>query len=288
MYHRFGAEKVILPRVDLINKLEKQSNQIRKDILEMIYEAGKGHPGGSYSAAEVVTTLYFTVMNIDPDKPDWPGRDRFILSKGHACPVWYAALARRGYFDLKHLNTLRKTHSILQGHPVMTKTPGVDINTGSLGNGLSLGLGMALACKNNGYDYNVYVMLGDGEIQEGMVWEAAMAAGHFRPQNLIAIVDYNGLQNDGKIKDIMGLEPIVDKWKAFRWHVKEIDGHDISQILNGFEWAYKVGGPAVIIAHTVKGRGVSFMESVVDWHGKIPSEEEYRRALQELSAGGEG
>ena len=282
----FKGEKKSLTRQKLVSKLENQANQLRQDILKMIYKAGKGHPGGAFSATEIVTTLYFSVMKIEPAKPKWPERDRFILSKGHACPVWYAALARRGFFELSHLDTLRQTHSILQGHPVMTKTPGVDINTGSLGNGLSLGLGMALASRNNGFKYNVYVILGDGEIQEGMVWEAAMAAGHFRPANLFAVVDYNGLQNDGFVKDILGLEPLVDKWRAFGWNVKEIDGHNMNEILNGFAWMQKVGGPAVIIAHTVKGKGVSFMENMVEWHGKTPTKEEYELAMEELLVGG--
>ncbi len=282
----FKGEKTTLTRQKLVCKLENQANQLRQDILKMIYKAGKGHPGGAFSATEIVTALYFSVMKIEPAKPKWPERDRFILSKGHACPVWYAALARRGFFELSHLDTLRQTHSILQGHPVMTKTPGVDINTGSLGNGLSLGLGMALASRNNGFKYNVYVILGDGEIQEGMVWEAAMAAGHFRPANLFAVVDYNGLQNDGFVKDILGLEPLVDKWRAFGWNVKEIDGHNMNEILNGFAWMQKVGGPAVIIAHTVKGKGVSFMENMVEWHGKTPTKEEYELAMEELLVGG--
>lgn len=285
MYY-FKGEKTTLTRQKLVCKLENQANQLRQDILKMIYKAGKGHPGGAFSATEIVTALYFSVMKIEPAKPKWPERDRFILSKGHACPVWYAALARRGFFELSHLDTLRQTHSILQGHPVMTKTPGVDINTGSLGNGLSLGLGMALASRNNGFKYNVYVILGDGEIQEGMVWEAAMAAGHFRPATLFAVVDYNGLQNDGFVKDILGLEPLVDKWRAFGWNVKEIDGHNMNEILNGFAWMQKVGGPAVIIAHTVKGKGVSFMENMVEWHGKTPTKEEFELAMEELLAGG--
>ncbi|MTI60046.1 MAG: transketolase [Firmicutes bacterium] len=286
MFHSFAGGDKIYSRKDLVQKLEEQTNIIRQDILKMIYTAKKGHPGGSFSAAEIVTSLYFSIMNIDPSNPDMPDRDRFILSKGHACPVWYANLARRGFFELEHLATLRQTHSILQGHPVMTKTPGVDINTGSLGNGLSLGLGMALASKNNGHDYNVYVVMGDGEIQEGMIWEAAMAAGHFKPKNLFAIIDYNGLQNDGKVKDIMGLEPLTDKWISFGWHVREIDGHDINDILNGFEWMHKVGGPAVLIAHTQKGKGVSFMENIVEWHGKTPSDKEYKLAMEELMLGG--
>lgn len=287
MFYKFGSSKEVLSRRKLVKKLEEQSRDIRKDILNMIYKAGKGHPGGSFSAVELVTALYFTVMNINPDNPDWPARDRFVLSKGHACPVWYAALANRGYFGLEELSTLRQTNSILQGHPVMTKTPGIDVNAGSLGNGLSQGLGIALACRNSGLNYNTYVILGDGESQEGMVWEAAMAAGHYRASNLFAIVDYNGLQNDGRLKDIMSLEPLADKWRAFNWYVREIDGHDFNDILNGFEWMHKVGGPAVLIAHTVKGKGVSFMESVVEWHGKVPNDSEMELAIQEIVTGGD-
>ncbi len=285
MFHTFGNNDEILSRKELVKALEKQSTEIRKDILKMIYKAGKGHPGGSYSATELLTSLYFSILKIDPENPGWAERDRFILSKGHACPVWYAALARRGFFDISHLETLRQTGSILQGHPSMTKTPGIDANAGALGNGLSQGLGMALASRNNGHNYNVYVILGDGESQEGMVWEAAMAAAHFQTKNLFAVVDYNGLQNDGCTKDIMSLEPIVDKWKAFGWKVKEIDGHNINEILNGFEWMHKLGGPAVLIAQTIKGKGVSYMENVCKWHGQIPNEEEFKQAMKEL--GGE-
>lgn len=280
MYHTFAGEEGVLKRQVLVNKLTRQANQLRQDIIKMIYKAGKGHPGGSFSSVELVTVLYFSVLKIDPHNPEWPERDRFILSKGHACPVWYAALARRGYYDVAHLDTLRQNDSILQGHPVMTKTPGVDINTGSLGNGLSLGLGMAMAAQKKKLDFNVYVILGDGEIQEGMVWEAAMSAGHFRPKRLCALIDYNGLQNDGCLR--VGLEPLIDKWKAFNWHVREIDGHDIDEILNAFIWKEKVGGPAVIVAHTVKGKGVSFMENKEEWHGKTPDEEEFNLALKEL------
>ncbi|MFW5992157.1 MAG: transketolase [Halanaerobiaceae bacterium] len=286
MYHRFGGEDKVLNRRELIKKLEKETVEIRKDILKMIYEAGKGHPGGSFSAAEVVTALYFTVLNIDPGRPDWPERDRFILSKGHACPVWYAALARRGFFDKDHLLTLRKNNSILQGHPDMNKTPGVDMNTGSLGNGLSIGLGIALSAGHYDYDYDVYVVLGDGEIQEGMVWEAAMSAGNRDVDNLYAVVDYNGLQNDGYVKDINNLEPIIDKWKAFNWKVKEIDGHNMNEILNGFEWMQKVGGPAVLISHTVKGKGVSYMENICEWHGNVPDKKQLEQAMVELENGG--
>lgn len=282
VFHSFCGQPEVLSRADLVARLERQTNQLRRDVLRMIYKAGKGHPGGSLSAAEIVTALYFAVMRIDPSNPRWPGRDRFILSKGHACPIWYAALARRGYFDVSHLDTLRATGSILQGHPAMQKTPGVDASAGSLGNGLSQGLGMALAARHLGQDYSVYVVLGDGEIQEGMVWEAAMAAAHLAPRNLFAIVDYNGLQNDGTVRDIMGIEPLVDKWKAFGWRVREIDGNDMSSVLSGLEWFMKVGGPAVLIAHTIKGRGVSFMENQVEWHGSCPTEEQYAQAMQEL------
>jgi len=287
MFHKFGEEEKLICREKLINKLKNQVNIIRQDIIKMICQAGKGHPGGSFSAAEIVTALYFTVLNINPDNPEWPARDRFILSKGHACPVWYTALAHRGFFDKKHLSTLREIDSILQGHPDMKKTPGVDMNTGSLGNGLSIGLGMALSSLNQEYDYDVFVMLGDGEIQEGMVWEAAMSAGNYNLDNLYAIVDYNGLQNDGYIKDINNLEPIVDKWRAFNWNVREIEGHSFEEILNGFEWAQKVKGPAVLIAHTIKGKGVSYMENICEWHGKTPNPEQKKQALNELTDRGE-
>jgi len=287
MFHTFGNSNEILPREELMKKIEGKATSIRREILDMICEAGKGHPGGSFSATDIITTLYFTVLNIDPENPEWPERDRFILSKGHACPIWYVALANRGFFAKDHIYTLRKNNSILQGHPDMKKTPGVDMSTGSLGNGLSIGLGMALAASHSNLAYDVYVMLGDGEIQEGMVWEAAMSAGNYRPDNLFAIVDYNGLQNDGYVKDINNLEPIVDKWRAFNWNVREIDGHNIREILNGFEWAHKVGGPAVLIAHTVKGKGVSYMENVCEWHGKTPDENQLARALAELQFGGE-
>ncbi|MFW5980820.1 MAG: transketolase [Halanaerobiaceae bacterium] len=282
MYRKFGGEDEILSQEELIDKLKKEANSIRRDLLTMISNAEKGHPGGSLSATDIVTALYFTVMNIDPDRPEWEKRDRFILSKGHACPVWYTALARRGYFAKEHLSTLRKNNSMLQGHPDMKKTPGIDMTAGSLGNGLSIGLGMALAAKKKNLDYKVYVMLGDGEIEEGMVWEAAMAAGNLKPSNLLAIVDYNGIQNDDQVKNIMGLEPLIDKWKAFGWKVKEIEGNRMEEVIDGFTWWKKVGGPAVIIAHTVKGKGVSFMENSVEWHGGSISEKQLEKALSEL------
>jgi transketolase len=265
-----------------IKFLKNKANAIRKDIIRMIYDAQAGHPGGSLSAADIVTALYFHVMKIDPDNPQWKERDRFILSKGHACPVWYAALAEKGYYEMEHLKTLRKFHSILQGHPDMNKTPGIDMTSGSLGNGLSAGLGMALAARRNRLDYYVYVMLGDGELQEGIVWEAAMAAAHYHVDNLIAIIDYNGLQVDGWTKDVMNIYPIAEKWEAFGWAVIEIDGHDMQQILNAFQYAHKTKGPVVIIANTVKGKGISFMENVCVWHGLAPDKEQTQKALQEL------
>jgi len=267
--------------------LKRKANDIRKDIINMICDAQAGHPGGSLSAADIVTALYFHVMKVDHNNPQWEERDRFILSKGHACPVWYAALAEKGYFGMEHLKTLRKFHSILQGHPDMNKTPGIDMTSGSLGNGLSAGLGMALAARKNKLDYFVYVMLGDGELQEGVVWEAAMAAAHYQIDNLIAIVDYNGLQVDGWTKDVMSIHPVAEKWRAFGWAVIEIDGHDMTQILNAFQCAHKTKGPVVIIAHTVKGKGVSFMENVCVWHGLAPDKEQTQKALQELETGEE-
>ena len=265
-----------------IKYLKEKANNIRKDIIQMIYKANAGHPGGSLSAADIVTALYFHVMQIDPQNPNWEARDRFILSKGHACPVWYAALAEKGYFDMVHLNTLRKFHSILQGHPDMQKTTGIDMTSGSLGNGLSAGIGMALAAKRNRLNYCVYVLLGDGEIQEGIVWEAAMSAAHYRLDNLIAIVDYNGLQVDGWTKEVMDIHPVVEKWEAFGWNTIEIDGHNMIEILDAFQKAHKIKGPVVIVAHTVKGKGVSFMENVAVWHGLAPNDDQVKQALEEL------
>jgi transketolase len=256
---------------------------IRCDIIEMIATAQAGHPGGSLSAADIVTALYFRVMRLDPQNPEWPDRDRFILSKGHACPVWYAALAERGYFDRAHLGTLRRLDSILQGHPDMRKTPGIDMTTGSLGQGLSAGLGMALSGKLRRKDYHVWVIIGDGETQEGSVWEAAMAAARWKTDNLTAILDRNHLQNDGCVDEQMPIEPLADKWRAFGWHVIEIDGHDMGQIVEALDTAKTIKGqPTILIAHTVKGKGVSFMENIVDWHGKAPCEEEAACALVEI------
>lgn len=266
-----------------IRELERTAALIRCDIIEMIAAARAGHPGGSLSAADVVTALYFRVMRIDPARPDWPDRDRFILSKGHACPVWYAALAERGYFDKAHLLTLRKLNSILQGHPDMNKTPGIDMTTGSLGQGLSAGLGMALSGKLRHKDYHVWVIVGDGECQEGAIWEAAMAGARWRLDNLTCVVDRNHLQNDGCVDAEMPVEPLADKWRAFGWRVIEIDGHNMAQVVEALETARTIKGqPTAIIAETVKGRGVSFMEGVVEWHGKAPCVEEAACALEEL------
>ena len=266
-----------------IEELEKMAVIIRCDIIDMICTAAAGHPGGSLSAADVVTALYFRVMRIDPQNPGWPNRDRFILSKGHACPVWYAALAERGYFDKSHLKTLRQMGSILQGHPDMLKTPGIDMTAGSLGHGLPAGLGMALAGKVQQKDYHVFVIIGDGESQEGSIWEASMAAPNFKLDNLTAILDYNHLQNDYSVEDIMPIHPVVDKWQAFGWHVIDIDGHDMTQIVEALEAskAHK-GAPTMIVANTVKGKGVSYMENVCEWHGKAPCQEEADKAIEEL------
>jgi transketolase len=266
-----------------VEELEKMAVIIRCDIIDMICTAAAGHPGGSLSAADVVTALYFRIMRLDPQNPDWPDRDRFILSKGHACPVWYAALAERGYFDRSHLKTLRQMGSILQGHPDMRKTPGIDMTAGSLGHGLSAGLGMALSGKLQQKDYHVFVIIGDGESQEGSIWEASMAAPNFKLDNLTAILDYNHLQNDYSVDDIMPIHPAVDKWQAFGWHVLDIDGHNMAQVVAALEEAKsRKGKPTMIVANTVKGKGVSYMENVCEWHGRAPCQEEADQALAEL------
>jgi transketolase len=265
-----------------IEDLTNMAVQIRCDVIDIIAAAGEGHPGGSLSVADIVTALYFRVMRIDPKRPDWMDRDRFILSKGHACPAWYAALAERGYFDKAHLTTLRKLNSILQGHPDMKTTPGIDMTAGSLGHGLSAGLGMALAARLQGRDYHVWVVIGDGETQEGSVWEAAMSAAKWKVDNLTVILDRNRLQNDDCVQDIMPIEPLADKWRAFGWHVVEIDGHDMAQIVGALEGVEHSGQPTLLLAHTVKGKGVSFMEDVAQWHGRAPCAEEAALALAEI------
>jgi transketolase len=270
----------------LLRKLERKANLVRQHVIRTVYLAGSGHPGGSLSAVEVMVALYFEVMNINPKKPKWADRDRFILSKGHGCPAWYATLAERGYLPVKELDTLRKLGSRLQGHPDMKLCPGVEASTGSEGQGLSMGVGMALAARLDRKLYHVYVMVGDGEMDCGQTWEAAMAASHFNVANLTAIVDRNMLQLDGPTAQIMSIEPLADKWKSFGWDVTEIDGHDFKEILSALKRSKEVKGkPNVIIAHTVKGKGVSFMEGAVGFHGKAPNKEEYEQAMKELGGG---
>lgn len=272
-----------------IKELEEKAQIIRQHTVKMITEAGSGHPGGSLSAADIITALYFHVMNIKPKEPKWPDRDRFVLSKGHAAPVLYAALAEKGYFDIQELLTLRKTGSILQGHPDMKSTPGLEMSTGSLGQGLSAANGMALAGKLDGKGYRVYVLLGDGEMQEGQVWEAAMASAHYKLDNLTAFVDHNRLQIDGPVEEVMSPEPIAEKFEAFGWNVIKIDGHNFKDIIEAVNKAKATKGkPSVIVAETVKGKGVSFMEDQVGWHGKAPDKEQMEKALEELQtiAGG--
>lgn len=269
-----------------VERLEEQAVQLRRDIVEMIHAAKAGHPGGSLSAVDMITALYFHVMRIDPQNPRWEDRDRFVLSKGHACPALYAALARRGFFDPKHLTTLRQYHSILQGHSDMNKTPGIDISSGSLGNGLAIGVGMAMSGRLHHQDYMTYVMLGDGEVQEGMVWEAAMAAHHHDLGNLVAIVDCNGVQINGWVNEIMTVEPLADKWRAFGWNVVEVNGHNMKDLLTVLHTAKTMRHPTVILMRTVKGRGVSFMEDDCKWHGNSPSDEELVQAILEIGEGG--
>ncbi len=266
-----------------IDELKRMAGIIRCSIIEMICTAGAGHPGGSLSATDVVTALYFRIMRIDPRNPGWPDRDRFVLSKGHACPVWYATLAERGYFDRAHLATLRKLNSILQGHPDMHKTPGVDMTVGSLGHGMSAGLGMALSARMRNKDYHTWVVIGDGESQEGSIWECAMATAKWKLDNFTVILDRNHLQNDFCVDDEMPIEPVADKWRAFGWHVDAIDGHCMEQVVGSLEAARERKGiPTLILAETVKGKGVSFMENVADWHGKAPCLAEAEKALDEI------
>lgn len=266
-----------------LSELRARATAIRRHIVEMLAISQSGHPGGSLSAVEVVTALYFGgFLRYDPQNPDAPDRDRFILSKGHGVPVQYAAFAEAGIIPFEELKTLRRIDSRLQGHPVLGSMPGIEASTGSLGQGLSIGLGMSLAAKMDGKDTRVYVMLGDGECQEGQIWEAAMAAGHHKPDNLIVIVDNNKFQLDGATEEILGLKPFAAKWQAFDWQVKEIDGHDLGAVMEALAWAVDVEGPACIIANTVKGKGVSFMEGQNAYHGVAPTEEELAKALGEL------
>lgn len=269
-----------------IKKLEEKAKAIRRHVLNMIYEAGSGHPGGSLSCVDILTTLYFHSMRHDPKALNWVDRDRFILSKGHAAPTLYATLAEAGYFPIEELKSLRKIGSILQGHPD-NKIPGVEVSSGSLGQGLSAANGIALAGKLDSKDYRVYTLLGDGECDEGQIWEAAMLSAHYKLDNVTAIIDRNGLQIDGPTERIMCLESIAEKWRAFGWHIIEVDGNKIEEIIKALDNAKSIKGlPTVIIAHTFKGKGVSFMEWINAFHGRALNKEEMKKALEEL--GGEG
>ena len=270
-------------------ELSRMANEVRKGIVTAVHGAKAGHPGGSLSAADIFTFLYFEEMNIDPADPKKEDRDRFVLSKGHTAPGLYSALAHRGYFPVEDLPTLRHLGSYLQGHPCMQEVPGVDMSSGSLGQGISAAVGMALGAMMSGGDSRVYTLLGDGEIQEGQVWDAAMFAGHRKLDNLVVIVDNNGLQIDGNIEKVCSPYPIDEKFRAFNFHVIEIDGNDMQQIRDAFAQARETKGmPTAIIAHTVKGKGVSFMEGQAGWHGKAPNDEEYRIAMADLERIGEG
>lgn len=261
--------------------------KVRYHIIDMIYAAQSGHPGSSLSAADIMTALYFDLARVDPANPHWHDRDRIILSKGHGCPVWYTCLAMRGFFPMEELKTLRQFESILQGHPDMKKTPGVDMTTGSLGHGLSLGVGMALEGKLDKRTHTVYVLLGDGEINEGQIWEASASAAKYSLDNLIAIIDKNNLQMDGFTQEIMPMESLDKKFAAFNWQVLRMNGHDMKEILITMETAKEIeGSPVCIIAETIKGKGVSYMENVRMWHGKVPNKEEYEQAIKDIR--GEG
>jgi len=264
-------------------ELREMAKKLRRHVITMIAQAGSGHPGGSLSAADIITALYFRVLRHDPKDPQWPERDRFILSKGHAAPILYAALAETGYFPVAELETLRKMDSRLQGHTDRGLTPGVEMSAGSLGMGLSFAIGIALAARLDSRTYRTYALLSDGECQEGQTWEAALAATQFKLSNLTAMVDCNGIQLSGRTCDIISLEPLIRKWQAFGWHVIDIDGHDFDQILGALIEAEKTKGrPTMITARTIKGKGVSFMENNVAFHGKAPAPEEAQRALKEL------
>ncbi len=267
-----------------IREVAEAARQIRRDVVTMVHLAGDGHPGPALSIADMVAALYFKILRVNPADPLWEGRDRFILSKGHACPALYAALARRGFFSPEVLPSLRSLGSILQGHPVMGKTPGVDSTSGSLGNGISIALGMTLAGRVIGREYFTYVIAGDGEIQEGIVWEAAMAAAHFKAGRLVVFVDHNGQQSGGPVREVSGLYPIAPKWRAFGWHCQEIDGHDLRAILTAVERAQaETDRPSCIVARTVKGKGIPFMEADNSWHKRVPTKAELEAALAALA-----
>jgi transketolase len=270
-------------REALIDRLTEEAQRLRVTDIKMLTRAGSGHPGGTLSAADAIAALYFHKLRIRPEEPDWPARDRFVLSKGHCVPIVYAALARAGFFPESWLEDLRRFGSPLQGHPDRVRCPGIEASTGSLGQGLSIAVGMALAGRIDGASWRVFCMMGDGETQAGQLWEAAMLAGKERLDNLTGILDYNQVQQSDLVKNILDLEPLVAKWRAFNWHVREIDGHDMGQIVDALDEAELIHDrPALILSHTIKGKGVSFMELNPDWHGKAPNEEEAARAIAEL------
>ena len=278
-----AAQSAMDLQAEEVKRLRKIAKELRIWIIRMLAEAGSGHPGGSLSAIDILTVLYFHSLRHRPLEPDWAVRDRFILSKGHGVPALYAVLAKSGYFPMEELLTLRKTGSRLQGHPVAGTVPGVEASTGSLGQGLSIAQGLAMASKMDGDTFRVFCIIGDGESQEGQIWETAMSAPKFGLDNLIVFLDYNNGQIDGHTREIMNLEPIADKWEAFNWDVQEIDGHDIPKIISAIERTRNIKGkPHLIIAHTVKGKGVSFMEDNIDWHGKAPAKDEAERAIEEI------
>ena len=267
----------------LIVELNERARELRLDSVEMIHRRGSGHPGGALSAAEIMAALFFHKMRLDPARPDWPERDRFILSKGHASAILYAALARLGFFPMEDLKAWGQIECHLQGPPDRLKTPGVEMTSGILGHGVAIGAGLAMAARLDGMDYRVYVLLGDGELQGGIVWEGAMTAAKYRLSNLTAIVDYNDVQLDGPVHQIMPMEPMVEKWRAYNWEVLEINGHDTRQVLEALDMASEIHHrPTVIVAHTTKGKGVSFMENKAKWHGIAPSDEELAQAVAEL------
>lgn len=269
--------------MESVERLKKICQDVRADIVRMTHAAASGHPGGSLSAVEAMVALYCNVMKHRPTETSWPERDRFFLSKGHACPVLYATMARVGYFPVEELLTLRKLGTRLQGHPSCMTLPGIEVSSGSLGQGLSVANGFALSAKIDQKPYRAYCLLGDGELQEGQIWEAMMTSAHYKLDNVCAIADYNGLQIDGEIEKVMGLAPLADKWRSFNWHVIECDGHDIAQMLAAYEEAKQTKGkPSVILMKTVKGKGVSFMENVAGWHGKPCNQEEMKQALDEI------
>ena len=271
-----------------IKELTKKAVEVRKGIIEAVYWAQSGHPGGSLSVADILTVLYFNEMNIDEKNPNWEDRDRLVLSKGHCSPALYSCLANRGYFPIEDLKTFRKIDSYLQGHPDKNKVPGVDMTTGSLGQGLSAANGMAIAGKMDKKDYRVYCILGDGEIEEGQIWEAAMTSSKYKLDNLCAIVDNNNLQIDGTVEEVMSPYPIDEKFRSFGFEIIKIDGHDIEEIIKAFEVARNIKGkPTCIIAKTIKGKGISYMENQVGWHGKAPNEEQYKEAMVSLGTGEE-